>query len=339
MSQRKEDHISYALAQPVKHNDFDRFRFLHNSIPSTSLETIDLSTTLGPFTLKVPFFINAMTGGSEQSFKINEKLAKLAKACDLAMATGSVSIALKDPSLSDSFTILSKVNPEGLRFSNVGAGTNSSKLNQAVDLVHAQACQVHLNALQELIMPEGDKDFTSWWSDLEECVLNSKVPLIVKEVGFGMGPSLILKLEKLGVMMIDVSGRGGTDFAWIENQRRDHSLNFFNDWGLSTLECLLSIQGKTKVDLIASGGVRSALDIAKALASGAKAVGLSSYFLKLVTDHSLEEAIVEVERLKEELKIIMCALNAKNIEDLKACEFILDPDLQNRVNQLRTTIR
>lgn len=338
MSQRKDDHINYALAQPVKHNDFDRFRFVHHSLPSTSLDTIDLSTTLGPFTLKVPFFINAMTGGSEQSLEINEKLAKLAKACDLAMATGSVSIALKDPSLSDSFTILSKVNPEGLRFANVGAGTHSSKLNQAVDLVHAQACQVHLNALQELIMPEGDKDFSSWWSDLEECVLNSKVPLIVKEVGFGMSPSLILKLESLGITMIDVSGHGGTDFAWIENQRRDHSLDFFNDWGLSTLESLLSIQGKTKVDLIASGGIRNALDIAKALAAGAKVVGLSSYFLKLVTDYSMEEAIVEVERLKEELKMIMCALDVSSIESLRSCSYVLDYDLLSRVNQLSSMI-
>ena len=338
MSQRKDDHINYALAQSVKHNDFDRFRFVHNSIPNTSLEAIDISTTLGPFTLKVPFFINAMTGGSEQSLEINEKLAKLAKACDLAMATGSVSIALNDSSLSESFTILSKINPEGLLIANVGAGSNSVKLNQAVDLVHAKACQVHLNALQELIMPEGDKDFTSWWSDLEDCVLHSKVPLIVKEVGFGMSPSLILKLEALGITMIDVSGHGGTDFAWIENQRRGQSLDFFNGWGLSTLESLLSIQGKTKVDLIASGGIRNALDIAKALASGAKAVGLSSYFLKLVSDYSLEEAIGEVEKLKEELKMIMCALDAPDTQTLSKINYIIDADLEHRINQLRKMI-
>jgi isopentenyl-diphosphate Delta-isomerase len=115
MSQRKDDHIAFALAQPVKNNDFDRFRFVHTSIPSTSLDSIDLKTTLGPFTLNIPFFINAMTGGSQQSFEINEKLAQLAKACDLAMATGSVSIALKDPSLSDAFTVLSKVNPARIK--------------------------------------------------------------------------------------------------------------------------------------------------------------------------------------------------------------------------------
>lgn len=338
MSQRKDDHIAYALAQQVKHNDFDRFRFVHTSIPSTSLESIDLSTTLGPFTLKVPFFINAMTGGSQQSLEINEKLSKLAKACELGMATGSVSIALNDPSLSESFTILSKINPEGLRFANVGAGSRSDKLNQAVDLVNAHACQVHVNALQELLMPEGDKDFSFWWSDLKDCVLNAKVPIIVKEVGFGMSPNTILKLESLGVRMIDVSGQGGTDFAWIENQRRSQSLDFFNGWGHSTLESLLSVKGKTQVDLIASGGIRNALDIAKAIASGAKAVGLSSYFLKLVTNHSLEEAIVIVEQLKKELKMIMCALDAPNIEALSNVNYILDADLEHRVTKLKETI-
>jgi isopentenyl-diphosphate Delta-isomerase len=337
MSQRKDDHIAFALAQPVKNNDFDRFRFVHTSIPSTSLDSIDLKTTLGPFTLNIPFFINAMTGGSQQSFEINEKLAQLAKACDLAMATGSVSIALKDPSLSDAFTVLSKVNPQGLRFANVGAGSRSDKLNQAVDLVNAQACQVHVNALQELIMPEGDKDFSSWWNDLDDCIRNSKVPIIVKEVGFGMSPHTILKLESLGVTMIDVSGQGGTDFAWIENQRRSHSLDFFNGWGHSTLESLLSVKGRTHVDLIASGGIRGALDIAKALASGAKAVGLSSYFLKLVTNHSLEEAITQVEQLKYELKMIMCALDAHDVESLSNVDYILDADLEHRIIKLKET--
>ncbi|MBS3991107.1 MAG: type 2 isopentenyl-diphosphate Delta-isomerase [Erysipelothrix sp.] len=337
MSQRKDDHIAFALEQQVKNNDFDRFRFVHTSIPSTSLDSIDLRTTLGPFTLNVPFFINAMTGGSNQSFEINEKLAQLAKACDLAMATGSVSIALKDPSLSDAFTILSKVNPEGLRIANVGAGSRSDKLNQAVDLVNAHACQIHLNALQELIMPEGDKNFSSWWNDLEDCVLHSKVPIIVKEVGFGMSPHTILKLESLGVKMIDVSGQGGTDFAWIENQRRSHSLDFFNGWGHSTLESLLSVKGRTHVDLIASGGIRGALDIAKALASGAKAVGLSSYFLKLVTNHSLQEAITQVEQLKNELKMILCALDAHDIESLTKVDFILDADLDHRITKLKET--
>lgn len=338
MSQRKDDHITYALAQQVKHNDFDRFRFVHTSIPSISLDSVDLSTTLGPFRLDVPFFINAMTGGSDQSLQINEKLARLAKACGLGMATGSVSIALIDPSLAESFTILAKINPEGLRFANVGAGSRSDKLNQAVDLVNAHACQIHVNALQELIMPEGDKDFSFWWSDLKDCVLNAKVPIIVKEVGFGMSPQTILKLELLGVTMIDVSGRGGTDFAWIENQRRDQSLDFFNGWGLSTMESLLSIKGSTHVDLIASGGIRGALDIAKAIASGAKAVGLSSYFLKLVTNHSLEEAIVKVEQLKEELKMIMCALDAPNVEALSKVNYILDADLEHRIIKLKETI-
>jgi isopentenyl-diphosphate Delta-isomerase len=338
MSQRKDDHIQFALAQKHGSNDFDKMRFVHTSIPSTKLDDIDLSTTLGPFKLTTPFFINAMTGGSDQSIKINKKLAQVAKACNLVMATGSCSIALKDPSLSDSFTILEQVYPEGLRFANVGAGNRSEQVNKAVDLVKAHACQIHVNALQEVIMPEGDKDFTSWWNDLKDCVENSKVPLIVKEVGFGMSPTTILKLQGVGVTMIDVSGQGGTDFAWIENQRRIHPLNFFNGWGHSTLESLLSVKEKVHVDLIASGGIRGALDIAKALAAGAKAVGLSSYFLKLVSDYSVEETINIVNQLKEDLKMIMCVLDAKDIHSLAKTQFILDQDLQSRIDQLTNTI-
>lgn len=337
MSQRKDDHIQFALAQKHGSNDFDKMRFVHTSIPSTKLEDIDISTTLGPFTLNTPFFINAMTGGSEQSLRINEKLAYLAKACDLVMATGSCSIALKNPELSDSFTILEKVHPEGLRFANVGAGHRSKQVNQAVDLVKAHACQIHVNALQEIVMPEGDKDFSSWWDDLKECVEHAKVPLIVKEVGFGMSPTTILKLQGIGITMIDVSGQGGTDFAWIENQRRAQPLNFFNGWGHSTLESLLSVKGKTHVDLIASGGIRGALDIAKALAAGAKAVGLSSYFLRLVSETSLEESITIVNQLKEDLKKIMCVLDVKNVEELSKTAFICDQDLQYRVDQLINT--
>jgi isopentenyl-diphosphate delta-isomerase len=334
MSQRKDDHIQFALAQQAKSNDFDKMRFVHTSIPSTSLEKIDLSTTLGPFKLNTPFFINAMTGGSDQSLIINEKLAHVAKACDLVMATGSCSIALKDPSLSESFTILEKVHPQGLRFANVGAGNRSEQVNQAVDLVQAHACQVHVNALQEIVMPEGDKDFSSWWDDLKDCIDYAKVPIIVKEVGFGMSPQTIHKLACLGVTMIDVSGQGGTDFAWIENQRRSDQLDFFNGWGHSTLESLLSIKDQVNVDLIASGGIRGALDIAKALAAGAKAVGLSSYFLRLVSEHSVEEAIKKVNQLKEELKMIMCVLDVNSIESLRSCNFILDYDLQSRIEQL-----
>lgn len=337
MSQRKDDHIAHALAQDQKHNDFDKMRFVHTSIPKTSLALVDLSTTLGPFKLSTPFFINAMTGGSEQSKHINEKLAHVAKACDLVMATGSVSIALKDPSLADSFTILEKIHPSGLRFANVGAGNRSEQVNAAIDLVQASACQIHVNALQEIVMPEGDKDFSFWWDDLEDCIQHSKAPLIVKEVGFGMSPSTIHQLVQKGITMIDVSGQGGTDFAWIENQRRSHPLAFFNGWGHSTLESLLSVKDEVNVDLIASGGIRNAMDIAKALAAGAKAVGLSSFFLKLVTHHSVEEAIERVENLKEDLRMICCVLDAPSIEALRKVPYILDLELVNRIEQLKKT--
>lgn len=337
MSQRKDDHIAFALAHTPQSNDFDKMHFVHVAIPSTNLSTIDLTTQLGPFTLSTPFFINAMTGGSDQSTHINEKLAHVAKACDLVMATGSVSIALKNPSLTESFTIIERTNPTGIRFANVGAGSSWNQVNQAASLIHAHACQIHVNALQEIVMPEGERDFSTWWQHLRECVQKSHVPLIVKEVGFGMSPSTLRKLEAIGITMVDVSGKGGTDFAWIENQRRTQALPYFNHWGLSTCESLLSVKGQLNIDLIASGGIRNALDIAKAIAAGAKAVGLSSYFLKLVTQYSVEEAIIHVENLKTELKMIMGVLDVATIAALAHAPYVIDLDLAHRIEQLKNT--
>jgi isopentenyl-diphosphate delta-isomerase len=320
---RKDDHVRLALQQPFQTNDFDHVRLKHDSLSTTSLTTIQLSTQFLNQTIPYPFYINAMTGGSDNTKLINERLAQLAAHFTIPMATGSMSAALKDPTLASSFTIARETYPQGFLLANLGGGQPVEKAWKAVDLIKANALQIHLNVIQELVMPEGDKDFTSWALHLENIVKAMKVPVLVKEVGFGMSKKTLLKLKRVGVRYVDVAGQGGTNFAVIENDRRENKLPLLNTMGLSTVESLLEAKKVDGLTIYASGGVRQGLDIVKALVLGAKAVGLSGYFLKLVTQHSHEEAIQQVEQLILEIRMAMVVVGAPTIASLSSVDYIL----------------
>lgn len=155
---RKDEHVSLAKAFHKEHsNDFDAVRLVHQSFPQIDVADVSIATTVFDRSFSSPFFINAMTGGSEKTLKINQELAEIAQACELMMATGSVSAALKDPSVADSFRIVRKANPDGFLLANIGAGSPVENAQRAVELFGADALQIHLNAPQELVMPEGDR--------------------------------------------------------------------------------------------------------------------------------------------------------------------------------------
>ena len=207
---RKDEHVSLAKAfHKTQRNDFDDVTIIHQSFPNCRVSDVSIATDLFEQPLTSPFFINAMTGGSEKTLEYNRQLAILARETDLMMATGSVSAALKDPSVAASYTVVRQEFPEGCLLANVGAGTTLANAQRAVELFEANALQIHLNAPQELVMPEGDRDFTSWLPQLEEIVTHLDVPVIVKEVGFGMTRETIQQLLSIGVTIIDVAGSGG----------------------------------------------------------------------------------------------------------------------------------
>jgi isopentenyl-diphosphate delta-isomerase len=173
-------------------------------------------------------------------------------------------------------------------------------------------------------MPEGSRNFNEWKNNLKEFVQNIEIPIILKEVGFGMTEDTIKHGIRLGIKTFDISGRGGTSFAFIENMRRENSLDYLNNWGQTTVSCLLNLKDYTdKVEIIASGGVRNPLDMIKCLVLGAKAIGLSRTILKLVVKYDVESIIKIVENWKTECKMIMCALNAKNIKELQNTKYVL----------------
>ena len=323
MKNRKDDHIKYALEHESEYNSFDDVELIHSSIPKYNLDEIDLSTHFASHDFEFPFFINAITGGSKNAKKINQKLAKVANECNLLFVTGSYSAALKN-SDDDSFNIVKKENPDLQLATNIGIDKNYAAGITAIKALNPLFLQVHVNLMQELIMPEGSRNFNEWENNLKEFVQNIEIPIILKEVGFGMTEDTIKQGVRLGIKTFDISGRGGTSFAFIENMRRKNSLDYLNNWGQTTVSCLLNLKDYTdKVEIIASGGVRNPLDMIKCLVLGAKAVGLSRTILELAVKYDVENIIKIVENWKIECKMIMCALNAKNIKELQNTKYVL----------------
>lgn len=324
---RKDEHVTLATKQyqQVAASDFDHLTFVHHSLPQINVSDVSLATSFAGFELDVPFYINGMTGGSAWTADINEKLATVAKATGLAMATGSVSSALKHPETIPSYDIVRQVNPDGLIFANLGAEHPVENGKKAVSLLSANAIQIHVNAPQEMIMPEGSRTFIDWQQSIKEMVAHVGVPVIVKEVGFGMSRETLQQLTEIGVTTIDISGHGGTNFATIENARREKSeYHFLADWGQSTVVSLLEAQPfVTSHDILASGGIRTALDITKALALGAKACGISGQLLELVQTYGVTETIATVNLWKEQIRTIMTLLGCRTITELQQTDLIL----------------
>ncbi len=333
MSNRKDDHIHSALKQQHVTNDFDKVRLLSNSLCSVDVNDVDVSVSVFGHTFQTPIYINAMSGGSDLSKEVNQKLSVIAKTFGFPMATGSLSAAIKDAKWYDSFQVINGELKEGFKIANIGLSRSKEDAQKAIDILDAHALQIHLNAAQEITMPEGDRTFKHWKERLIEIIEFVTVPVIVKDVGFGMTRETVETLNSIGVKYIDVSGKGGTNFIAIENDRRDNRLVSFESYGLSTVESLLDNQDSHDITLFASGGIRDAFDIVKSLALGAHMVGLSGYFLKLVMTYDIKKSIQIVKQLIDDVKGIMAVLNAPSIDTLKEVDKVFHQDLINFMNQ------
>ena len=332
MINRKDEHIKYALKYQSPYNSFDDMELIHHSLPDYDLSEIDLHTHFAGRDFEFPFYINAMTGGSEKGRAVNQKLAQIAQATGLVMVTGSYSAALKNPH-DDSYPNKEEF-PELLLATNIGIDKPYELGLQTIHEIQPIFLQVHVNLMQELLMPEGEREFRQWKENLADYATKMPVPIILKEVGFGMDLKTIEEAHKLGIKTVDISGRGGTSFAYIENQR-GHNRSYLDEWGQSTVQTLLNAQTMIdKIEILASGGVRHPLDIVKCLVLGAKAVGLSRAILKLVEKYSVEEVITIINGWKDDLRLIMCALNCKTIAELRQVDYLLYGKL-NEANQKR----
>jgi isopentenyl-diphosphate Delta-isomerase len=319
-SERKWDHIRFALEnRQQSYSAFDDIQFIHQSIPNMNVSDVSFHQTIGGLSLSSPFFINAMTGGGgERTYQINKQLAEVANAASLAMAVGSQMSALKDKSERYTYEVVRKENPSGIIISNLGSEATPDEAKLAVDMIEADALQLHLNVIQELSMPEGDREFAGALNRIESIVNSVDVPVIVKEVGFGMGKETVTTLSSIGVAAVDVGGFGGTNFAHIENKRSERSLSFFNNWGIPTAISLMEAVSVTDdISIIGSGGITTSLEAAKGLAVGAKAIGFAGHFLKILLEEGIDSLYKEINFLHQDLAIIMTAVGSKTIGELQ----------------------
>ena len=348
IEQRKNDHIKLACKQYKSRADagFEAVRFIPNALPQLALSDVDTSVSVLGAAEKwaAPLYINAMTGGSKNGENINAMLAKVAAKTGVAMACGSLSAALKNPQLAGTFSVIRRFNPRGFVMANVSAGAAAEQAIKAVEILQANALQIHLNAAQELVMREGDRDFSAWLSNIEAIVsaLDSmKVPVVVKETGCGMSARDVLRLQNVGVRAVDVGGRGGTNFVAIENARRGggRSYEFLDSWGLTAVESLLDIArcdeilcdsadscdscDSAQMQVFASGGVRTPLDVVRALKLGASAVGVAGEFLHTLTCGGMDALVEQIEDWKTQIRVIMALLGCRNIADLRKNSRIL----------------
>ena len=333
MTNRKDDHIHYALKYESPYNSFDDMELIHKSLPTYDIDQIDLSTHFAGRDWDFPFYINAMTGGSAKGGAVNRKLAEVASRTGILMVTGSYSAALKGEA-PESFDYRQEF-PDLDLATNIGVDKSVDLGIKTVEAMNPVFLQLHVNLMQELLMPEGERIFHTWKENVAAYAQKIEVPLVLKEVGFGMDVETIRYAMSQGIKTVDISGRGGTSFAYIENQRGGNR-DYLNDWGQSTLQSLLALQSlRDEVELLASGGVRHPLDIIKALVLGAKSVGLSRAMLDLVENHSVEEVIDIVEGWKSDLRLIMCALSCRNLQELKNVPYLLYGRLKEAQEQIK----
>ena len=328
---READHLRICLEEDVQFqantNGLERYRFSHCCLPELDRSEIDLSTIFLGKQLSAPLLISSMTGGTEQAGIINQRLATVAQHYKIAMGVGSQRVAVEKPIVASTFAVRSLA-PDILLFANLGAvqlnyNYGLDQCLQMVDLLGADALILHLNPLQECIQTKGDTNFSGLLDKISTLCSKLPVPVIAKEVGNGISAAIATKLLEAGVKAIDVAGAGGTSWAKVESERAETPLQrrlgmTFADWGLPTAECITSIRAAApEIPLIASGGLRHGLDIAKALALGADIGGMALPFLQAAaqSEAALDE-LVEV-LIAEMTTVLFCTGNA-TIEQLKS---------------------
>ena len=320
VAHRKADHLHLALAQQAgvqTASCFDQLRFVHHPLALLSQDEIDLTTQWAGHTHAFPFYINAMTGGSKLTGQYNEQLAIVARETGLALAAGSASAMVKDPTVATSYQVMRQVNPDGFILANLGAHHSLESAQRVLEAMGANALQIHLNRPQEVVMPEGDRDFSQWLKQIERLVNGLDCPVIIK--------------AEVGVKTVDVSGRGGTNFIQIEDQRhKTPQFQALYQYGQTTAESLLEARvAPVELEILASGGIHQPVDIIKSLAMGARAVGLAGYFLHYLENKGLEATIEGVRTWQEQLGQLYLLLGARDWQELQTTDLILTGDLRN----------
>jgi isopentenyl-diphosphate delta-isomerase len=327
--QRKLDHIRINLQNDVDSKNvssgFERHRFTHCALPEFDLESVDTSTELFGRHLAAPFFISSMTGGTPEASEINQRLAEAAQAAGIGMGVGSQRAAIEDPTLADTYRVR-HLAPDILLLANLGAiqlnyGYGLDECRRAVEMIEADALILHLNSVQEALQPEGETCFGGLLSKIEAICRALEMPVVVKEVGWGISEQVARQLANAGVAAIDVAGAGGSSWSQVEMYRavtecQRQVAAAFVDWGIPTAESLLMARrGAPDLPILASGGIRDGIQMAKAIALGAAACGVAGAFLH-AADKSTTAVTDLIAVLVTQLRVAMFAVGAVDIAGL-----------------------
>jgi isopentenyl-diphosphate delta-isomerase len=340
ISSRKADHIRINLEEDVRSGlttGLERYHFTHQALPEINLENVDLEVDIFEKTLNAPILISSMTGGTEEARAINQVLAESAQETGIAMGLGSQRAAVEHPELAGTFQVR-KVAPDILLFANLGAiqlnyGYGVEHCQRAVEMIEANALILHLNPLQEAVQPEGDTRYGGLLDKIEHVCKTLSVPVIVKEVGWGISGQTARQLVDAGVSAIDIAGAGGTSWTQVEMHRAENPSQArlaaaFLDWGIPTADSIRQVRlANPEIPIFASGGLRTGLDIAKCLALGAILGGMAGPFLKAAVV-SVEETIQTIQEVQREIQVAMFASGAKSIQELSDKIIDLKKDLK-----------
>ena len=327
---RKDDHLRVCLECDVRiqrpSNGLERYRFVHQALPELDLAKVDLGTIFLGKVLRAPLFISSMTGGTRAAASINRHLASAAQALGIGMGVGSQRAAIENPDWIDSYRVRD-VAPDILLAANLGAvqlstGCDVSHCQRAVDMIEADALILHLNPLQEALQPGGDTGFAGVLLEIERVCRALPVPVVVKEVGYGLSAQAARRLCDAGVAALDVAGAGGTSWSEVERHRaetahQDRVAVQFAEWGIPTAEAVRGVRRiLPHVPLVASGGIETGVDVAKCVALGADLVGLAWPLLRpaLRSEETAREAL---EAIRDALRIAMFCVGAPDIEALR----------------------
>lgn len=335
---RKVEHIeNYLKTSFVGSNLLDDVFLYNNSLPEIDFYEIDTSTDFIGKKINFPLMINAMTGGTDFSADINRDLARVAREFHLPMAVGSQTIIFEDSESIESFKVARDIiGEDGIVIANINGHTRLEDAQKAIDVIDADAIQVHLNPAQELAQEEGDRSFKNILSNIRVLLDGLDKPLIVKEVGFGISKDVAKRLYDIGVRNIDISGHGGTNFFEVENLRSpNQDLAELYSWGIPTALALIEAKSLKKDDmkLIASGGIRNSTELIKSIVLGADMVGISGEILTYLIHGGYEYTMQYISNLIYKSKMLMMLTGSSTIKDLQKTPYKLTGKLREFIMQ------
>jgi isopentenyl-diphosphate delta-isomerase len=336
---RKAEHIRISLNHNVQarriDTGFEEVHLVHKALPEVDKQKVSLSTAVFGHKFAAPLIVGAITGGTFEATRINSAIAEAVEELGLGMGVGSQRAAIEDRKFENTFAVVRKKAPTAFLIANLGGiqfvnGYGLKEARRAIEMIDADAIAIHLNPLQEAVQPEGQTNFEGILQGIREVAEDLDKPVIAKETGAGIAAEDAKKLESAGVKGIDVSGAGGTSWAAVEYYRAKERGNssqrrlgdVFWDWGIPTAVSVVEVSRTVKVPVIASGGVRDGVDVAKALCLGASLASLSQPMLHAAV-RGVKETVETLSLLMEELRNVMFLVGEESVRDLQKAPLVI----------------